>query len=489
MFFYCFAAFLLLAPLYKAGNRPVPLLLLELAAIGFLFVIVAVHRAPARAAAGDDGRDRRAARLSAAAARSAAGCALAGAAGHAAVCGGARPVRGRRAGWAWRAISVIPAATEYGWLALLPPLACLLGAMRLSTGPRRAAAAADGGVRRRRRPARACCRSAPGGGGLLYLGNEEPGQNAAIGTFVNRNHLAAMLAMALPVIVGLLVYSMRPGCGGTGRAGAGARVGSARAARAAVRVGGDDPACASCSRARAPASRRASSGSCARGSCWCALARQARHSPHRASRGTSWRRWWRSRPDRARDRHRARPQRTRARAAAGERGFPRGDLRGDAAARRSSSCRSAAGCRRSPTSSRGSRSATSAATSITRTTITCRRSWSWGSWRRSIVGLLFAAYATRMRELLQRRGRPQLHAAADRRRPRHAADDPAQPVRLRAAHAGQCDVVRDAGGRDVPPEVAAREHPEPMCAKRHRSTRPRSAACGSRRPASAAHGI
>ena len=46
MFFCCFAAFLLLAPLYKASNRPLPLLLLELAALGFLFAIVAVHRAP-----------------------------------------------------------------------------------------------------------------------------------------------------------------------------------------------------------------------------------------------------------------------------------------------------------------------------------------------------------------------------------------------------------------------------------------------------------
>ena len=46
MFFCCFAAFLLLAPLYKAGNRPLPLLLLELAALGFLFAIFVVHRAP-----------------------------------------------------------------------------------------------------------------------------------------------------------------------------------------------------------------------------------------------------------------------------------------------------------------------------------------------------------------------------------------------------------------------------------------------------------
>jgi len=45
MFFYGFAAFLMLAPLFKAGNRPLPLLLLELAALGFLLTVVAVHRA------------------------------------------------------------------------------------------------------------------------------------------------------------------------------------------------------------------------------------------------------------------------------------------------------------------------------------------------------------------------------------------------------------------------------------------------------------
>jgi hypothetical protein len=45
MFFCCFAAFLMLAPLFKAGNRPLPLLLLELAALGFLLTLVAVHRA------------------------------------------------------------------------------------------------------------------------------------------------------------------------------------------------------------------------------------------------------------------------------------------------------------------------------------------------------------------------------------------------------------------------------------------------------------
>ena len=113
-------------------------------------------------------------------------------------------------GGAWRAISVVPSATEYGWLALLPPLACLLGAMRLSHAHAArlllllaVLAAAEGVL--------GLLQVGPGGRGMLYFGNEEPGQYVAIGTFVNKNHLAALLAMTLPVIVGLFVYSLRPG--------------------------------------------------------------------------------------------------------------------------------------------------------------------------------------------------------------------------------------------------------------------------------------
>lgn len=210
LFFACFAAFLLVAPLYKAGNRPLPLVALELAAIGFLVVIVAVHRTPftlprplwaalaillayplvqlAPLPPGLWGR-------------------LPGHAVYATVLERFATADG---GAPWRAMSVVPAATEYGWLALLPPLACLLGVLRLSTAQvarllllLAILAGAEGLL--------GLLQVAPGGGGILYLGNEEPGQNTAIGTFVNRNHLAALLALTLPPIVGLLVYDMRPG--------------------------------------------------------------------------------------------------------------------------------------------------------------------------------------------------------------------------------------------------------------------------------------
>ena len=67
--FSCSSLFLLLAPLYKASNRPLPLLLLELSAIGFLVALVrhgVAARGARRAAASADDRHRSSARLPAA---------------------------------------------------------------------------------------------------------------------------------------------------------------------------------------------------------------------------------------------------------------------------------------------------------------------------------------------------------------------------------------------------------------------------------------
>jgi hypothetical protein len=208
-FFYLFSAFLLLAPLYKAANRPLPLLLLELAALGFLFAIV-VHRAPLpvpRTLAAALGVLLIYPLVQLVPLPASLWRALPGHAEYAAVLDRFAIDGGDGA---WRAISVIPTATEYGWLALLPPLAALLGAMRLSTAHAArllllltVLAGAEGVL--------GLLQVAPSGGGVLYFGNEEPGQYVAIGTYVNRNHLAALLAMTLPVIVGLLVYGLRPG--------------------------------------------------------------------------------------------------------------------------------------------------------------------------------------------------------------------------------------------------------------------------------------
>jgi len=210
MFFCLFAAFLMLAPLFKAGNRPLPLLLLELAALGFLLAIVAVHRAPLEVP-----RPVMVAigvlvvypLVQLVPLPEVVWRALPGHGEYASVLDRYAGEAGARA---WRAISVIPTATEYGWLALLPPLACFVCALRLSSSHVArlmllfvVLAGAEGVL--------GLLQVGPSGGGMLYFGNEEPGQYVAIGTFVNRNHLAALLAMALPVIIGLIVYSMRPG--------------------------------------------------------------------------------------------------------------------------------------------------------------------------------------------------------------------------------------------------------------------------------------
>jgi hypothetical protein len=210
IFFYAFVLFLLLAPLYKAGNLPLPMLLLELGAIAFLFASVAAKRTsiplPNTMWA-------------------AMGILLvyplvqlaplpqfmwAALPGHAEYATVFERFADKSVVGVWRAISVIPTATEYGWLALLPPLACLLAAMRLS--------AAHAALLLLIMATFAGLESLLGlmqvGAGsiesILYLGNKTA-YGAATGTFVNRNHLAAMLAMTLPVMVGLLAFSMRPG--------------------------------------------------------------------------------------------------------------------------------------------------------------------------------------------------------------------------------------------------------------------------------------
>lgn len=208
-FFYAFSLLLLLAPLYKAGNRPLPLLLIELAAIGLLVTLAACGalRAtwlglprPLLAAIGillaypllqlvplPDSVWR----------------ALPGHAPYAAVL---EQFAGTGATGVHRAISVVPSATEYGWLALLLPLACLLAVqwlapaqvvrllllLAISTGAEGLLGLVQVGA---------------GGESIFYLRNDQA-YGTATGTFVNRNHLAAMLAMMLPVIVGLLVYGI-----------------------------------------------------------------------------------------------------------------------------------------------------------------------------------------------------------------------------------------------------------------------------------------
>lgn len=210
--FYCsFVFFLLLAPLYKAGNRPLPLMLLELAAVGFLFVIVGVHRQPLSLP-----------RTLWIAIGLLLGYPLvqllplpvslwSALPGHAEYATVLEKFAATGVAGVWRAISIIPSATEAGWLALLPPLACLLAVLRLGSSQvarllllMAVFAGLEGFL--------GLMQVGAGGDSIFYLRNSQA-YGTAVGTFVNRNHLAAMLAMMLPVIVGLLVFGMRPGRG------------------------------------------------------------------------------------------------------------------------------------------------------------------------------------------------------------------------------------------------------------------------------------
>lgn len=211
-FFFLFVVFVLLAPLYKASNRPLPLLLLELSAIAFLVALVRCG----------------AARVALAALPRALTIAVGvllfyplvqllpipeflwrALPGHAEYATVVERFAAAQANEARHAISVVPSATEIGWLALLPPLACLLAvqslvpghvvrlllAMTIMTGIE----ALFGLLQVR------------AGRDSIFYWLSDVAFGTASGTFVNHNHFAAMLAMMLPVIIGLLVFTIRYG--------------------------------------------------------------------------------------------------------------------------------------------------------------------------------------------------------------------------------------------------------------------------------------
>lgn len=211
-FFWSFAFFVLAAPLYRGGNRALPLLALELAAIGFLLAL-ALRRYGGAALPPLP-------RLVVAALAvflaypllqlvplpESLWRALPGHAGYAAVVEGfgAPGAEGAR-----RAISLVPAATEYGWLAMLPPLAALL-AVRAFAPAQVVALLAAMTILAGLQGLVGLLQVAGGEDSFLHLGDART-YGTATGTFVNRNHLAAMLAMMLPVVVGLLLYRARHG--------------------------------------------------------------------------------------------------------------------------------------------------------------------------------------------------------------------------------------------------------------------------------------
>lgn len=209
-FFYSFIFFLLVAPLYKAGNRAIPLLLLELMAVGLL-VALALKRGPLELVQPFPWTLKAALGLlfvypliQLIPLPVSLWAVLPGHATYADVLARFAEPAGTTFS---RAISIVPSATEYGWLAMLPPLAAFLFArwmgreqavrliliMSIYVGIEALLGLLQVGS---------------GGQSIFYLRNDQA-YGTATGTFVNRNHFAAMMAMMLPVIIGLLAFGIR----------------------------------------------------------------------------------------------------------------------------------------------------------------------------------------------------------------------------------------------------------------------------------------
>ena len=220
--FYGLIALLTFAPLFRAGNRPLPLLVMELAALALLvwrfwspsageqplsyskriflallFLLPLTQLLPASFGLWADLPGRL---FYADALRQTSGSAELD----------------------WRAISLIPTATESSWLALLPPLAVFLATIQLTTQQVLRLVLVFLGIA----TAEALLGLIQYGDGpdsVFRFGNALMGDSAS-GTYVNRNHLAGLLEMALPVGLALLAATVGHGRppharGGRGRRG------------------------------------------------------------------------------------------------------------------------------------------------------------------------------------------------------------------------------------------------------------------------------
>jgi hypothetical protein len=215
LIFFLLVALLLFAPLIKGGNRPMPLLALELMSLpllaylawrpaflkhlpkSFLFTLglfvlfPLLQWLPLPAAFWQSlpGREPYAAAL-----------ADFGAGGASAL----------------RALSLVPSATEAAWLALLPPLAVLL----VTVGLREEALKRVVYIFLGMAALQAVLALIQFGGGSHTTFRLTPTDiGTAVGTYVNRNHLAGLLEMALPIMLGLLAARVGHGGGASRYAG------------------------------------------------------------------------------------------------------------------------------------------------------------------------------------------------------------------------------------------------------------------------------
>lgn len=106
----------------------------------------------------------------------------------------------------WRPMALIPYHTEIAWLALLPPVAVFLTARSLSSRQLQRLVYLFLGMATFQ-AVLGLIQYGAGSESIFVLGNEHYAHSAA-GTYVNRNHLAGLLEMALPVAVALLVAAI-----------------------------------------------------------------------------------------------------------------------------------------------------------------------------------------------------------------------------------------------------------------------------------------
>ncbi|QQS55433.1 MAG: O-antigen ligase family protein [Candidatus Competibacteraceae bacterium] len=210
--FYGLTALLVFAPLYWGGNRPLPLLVMELAALALLVGLAWSRSKPIQPAvlswpmrvflvvflllpllqllplplplwADLPGREFYAGALR-----------LAGVDGT---------------DFDWRAISLVPSSTEVAWLALLPPLAVFVAASGLSGRRLLALVQLFLGIAVGQ-ALLGLIQYGDGVDSVFRFGNTLMGGSAS-GTYVNRNHLAGLLEMALPVALALLAATVGHG--------------------------------------------------------------------------------------------------------------------------------------------------------------------------------------------------------------------------------------------------------------------------------------
>ena len=210
------AAFVLaFAPLIRGGNRPLPLLVLECAALVALALIAIAPASPALLRLPAPLRWGAAILLAAPFVQLvpvpwAWWAALPGHDAYARVleAAGALPAEGMHA------LSMNARATEYAGLAMLPCVAIFLLVRQVDRRRLRrlvllfvgvATAEATLGIMQLGAPASS----------LLHLGNPHA-TGAATGTYINRNHLAGLMAMALPMLMALWAAEVLPPTGPKG---------------------------------------------------------------------------------------------------------------------------------------------------------------------------------------------------------------------------------------------------------------------------------